>query len=66
MLNDFWILTRQPWIYRKLKKEGKLLPDADLLQASIAIANDLEFVTKNVKHFEIKKVWTQDLMLLIV
>ena len=39
-------------IYRELKKEGKLLSDADLLQASLAIANDLRLVTKNIKHFK--------------
>jgi len=39
-------------IYRELRREGKILPDADLLQAAIAIANNLVFCTRNVKHFQ--------------
>jgi tRNA(fMet)-specific endonuclease VapC len=38
-------------IYRKLKEEGNLLPDADLIIAATAIANDLILETKDV-HFQ--------------
>ena len=37
-------------IYRKLKQEGNLLPDADLLIAATAIAHDLTLETKD-EHF---------------
>lgn len=37
-------------IYRKLKKEGNLLPDADLIIAATAIAHDLVLETKDA-HF---------------
>ncbi len=36
----------------RLKKQGKLIDDFDLLIGSSALANDLVLVTKNVKHFE--------------
>lgn len=38
-------------IYRKLKSEGNLLPDADLLIAATAIAHDLTLQTKDA-HFQ--------------
>lgn len=38
-------------IYRKLKQEGNLLPDADLIIAATAIAHDLVLETKDV-HFQ--------------
>ena len=37
-------------IYRKLKEEGNLLPDADLIIAATAIANNLVLET-NDAHF---------------
>jgi predicted nucleic acid-binding protein len=37
-------------IYRKLKSEGNLLPDADLVIAATAIAHDLVLETKD-SHF---------------
>ena len=37
-------------IYRKLKEEGNLLPDADLIIAATAIAHDLVLETKD-SHF---------------
>jgi len=37
--------------YRKLKQEGKLLPDADLLIAATAIAHNLKLET-NDNHFQ--------------
>ena len=38
-------------IYRKLKKEGTLLPDADILIAATAIAHNLSLET-NDDHFQ--------------
>jgi|WetSurMetagenome_2_1015567.scaffolds.fasta_scaffold93094_4 tRNA(fMet)-specific endonuclease VapC len=38
-------------IYRKLKTEGNLLPDADLLIAATALAHDLTLQTKD-RHFQ--------------
>ncbi len=38
-------------MYRKLKQEGNLLPDADLLIAATAIAHDLTLETKDA-HFQ--------------
>ena len=39
-------------IYVNLKKQGKLLEDADILMASIAIVEDLVLITNNIKHFK--------------
>lgn len=36
----------------RLKKEGRIVDDFDLLIGSSAIANDLVLVTNNEKHFE--------------
>lgn len=36
----------------KLKKEGNIIADMDLMIASIAIANEQELATNNHKHFE--------------
>lgn len=38
-------------IYAYLKKQGKLIEDADILMASIAIVEDLVFITDNISHF---------------
>jgi len=39
------------------KKEGRLIEDADILIASIAIVEDLVLITDNVSHFKrIKKL----------
>lgn len=38
-------------LYRKLKQEGTLLPDADLLIAATAIAHDMRLET-NDEHFQ--------------
>jgi len=35
-----------------LKKKGNLIADADIMVASIALANGLILVTNNTKHFE--------------
>ncbi len=36
----------------KLKSQGKLIDDFDLLIGCTAISNDLILVTRNIKHFE--------------
>jgi tRNA(fMet)-specific endonuclease VapC len=36
----------------ELKQQGNIIMDADLLIASIAIANDLVLVTNNMRHFQ--------------
>ena len=41
-------------IYRKLKNEGTLLPDADLLIAATAIAHGLTLETKDVHFLRLK------------
>ncbi|RBQ31611.1 PIN domain nuclease [Arcobacter sp. FW59] len=39
-------------IKSKLKKDGNIIADMDLMIASICIANDQELATNNHKHFE--------------
>jgi len=39
-------------IYVILKKQGKLIEDADILMASIAIVEDLILITDNISHFK--------------
>lgn len=39
-------------IKAKLKKEGRILDDFDILIAATAIVNDCILVTNNMKHFE--------------
>ena len=36
----------------RLKRQGAMLADMDLMIASIAIANNLTLVSNNIKHFE--------------
>jgi tRNA(fMet)-specific endonuclease VapC len=43
-------------IYRKLKQEGNLLPDADLLIAATAIAHDLTLETKDAHFVRLKSL----------
>ncbi|MBF0559015.1 MAG: type II toxin-antitoxin system VapC family toxin [Nitrospirae bacterium] len=38
-------------IYAALKKQGKLISDADILVAAIAITTNLILVTNNIDHF---------------
>jgi len=38
-------------IYAALKKQGKLINDADILIASIVMANNAVLVTNNEEHF---------------
>jgi tRNA(fMet)-specific endonuclease VapC len=39
-------------LYATLRREGRLLPDADLLIAATALAHGHTLVTSNLKHFE--------------
>jgi predicted nucleic acid-binding protein len=48
---DYEVTEAYCEIYRKLKQEGKLLPDADLRIAATAIAHDLLLET-NDEHFQ--------------
>ena len=41
-------------MYRKLKEEGNLLPDADLIIAATAIAHDLVLQTKDAHFLRLK------------
>jgi tRNA(fMet)-specific endonuclease VapC len=41
-------------IYRKLKEEGNLLPDTDLIIAATAIAHDLTLETKDAHFLRLK------------
>ena len=43
-------------IYRKLKQEGNMLPDADLLIAATAIAHDLTLETKDAHFARLKSL----------
>jgi tRNA(fMet)-specific endonuclease VapC len=43
-------------IYRKLKQEGIMLPDADLLIAATAIAHDLTLETKDAHFARLKSL----------
>ncbi len=38
-------------IYQELRRRGKLIPDPDLLIASLCIANNIPLSTYNVKHY---------------
>jgi predicted nucleic acid-binding protein len=42
------------YLYRKLKNEGSLLPDADLLIAEAVIAHDLKFGTNDASFLRLK------------
>lgn len=39
-------------IYAHLRRRGKLIPDADILIAGIALAGNYILVTQNVRHFK--------------
>ena len=39
-------------IYADLRRQGNLIPDADILIAGIALVGDYVLVTQNVKHFQ--------------
>ena len=38
-------------IYVELKKQGKLIEDADILIAAYCIVNDYTLITNNIEHF---------------
>jgi predicted nucleic acid-binding protein len=38
-------------MYANLRRQGEILPDADILVAATALANDCVLVTGNEKHF---------------
>ncbi len=46
-------------IYRKLKEEGNLLPDADLFIASTAIAHNLVLETKDTHFLRLRALGLQ-------
>ena len=39
-------------IYASLKKDGKLIQDADILIGAIALVEDLVLITNNTEHFK--------------
>ncbi|NJN94000.1 MAG: type II toxin-antitoxin system VapC family toxin [Anaerolineales bacterium] len=39
-------------VYADLRRRGKLIPDADILIAGIALAGGYTLVTQNVRHFQ--------------
>jgi tRNA(fMet)-specific endonuclease VapC len=48
-------------IYAKLRKDGKLIDDIDILIAGIALSNHLVLVTHNLGHFQrIEGLETED------
>ncbi len=46
------VLDEASEIYARLRREGKLIEDADLLIAATALVHDLCLVTNNTAHFE--------------
>jgi len=54
-------IERAAEIYVNLKKQGKLIEDADILMASIAIVENLVLITDNISHFErVKSLRTEN------
>ena len=49
---DMPALNQAVNIYQTLRAAGRLLEDADILIAAIAVAHDAVLVTRNLKHFE--------------
>ena len=43
---------RAAQVYASLRRQGNLIPDADILIAGIALASDYVLVTQNVRHFQ--------------
>ncbi len=52
LLLDRPVLDKASEIYARLRREGKLIEDADLLIAATALEHDLCLVTNNTAHFE--------------
>lgn len=44
-------IIKSSQIYADLRKKGQLIPDPDILIASICITNNIPLSTKNTKHF---------------
>lgn len=49
---DQSVCKQSAQIYTDLRRRGKLIPDADILIAGIALAGGYTLVTQNVKHFQ--------------
>ena len=48
---DWTVIDVAADIYAGLRRQGEILPDADILIAATALANDCVLVTGNEKHF---------------
>jgi tRNA(fMet)-specific endonuclease VapC len=48
---DLTVMEKASDIYVQLKRTGRLIEDADILIAAIAMVNKLILVTDNTKHF---------------
>ncbi|MBC8235207.1 type II toxin-antitoxin system VapC family toxin [bacterium] len=48
---DLTVMEKASDIYVQLKKTGRLIEDADILIAAIAMVNNLMLVTDNIRHF---------------
>ena len=48
---DSAVMEKASDIYVALKQSGRLIEDADILIAAIAMVNDLVLVTDNIRHF---------------
>ena len=46
------IIERFAQVRARLRQQGQLIPDLDLLIAATALAHDLTLVTRNRRHFE--------------
>ncbi|MCS7365894.1 MAG: type II toxin-antitoxin system VapC family toxin [archaeon GB-1867-035] len=46
------VLIKATEIWRKLKKQGDLIDDRDLLIGATAISNKIPLLTKNTEHFK--------------
>ena len=49
---DNKVILKYIELYRKLKSDGKIIGDVDLLIASMAISNNEPLLTKDTKHFQ--------------
>ncbi len=48
---DLTVMEKASDIYVQLKRTGRLIEDADILIAAIAMVNNLILVTDNIRHF---------------
>jgi predicted nucleic acid-binding protein len=51
-VNYFTNRQKAAQIYADLRRRGKLIPDADILIAGIALTGGYTLVTQNLKHFQ--------------